>query len=252
MKESQGIIQRVRHLGGEYQQLELAVADYLGDMKPGQCLLARSKQMRTRHEWNPYLRSVWYPFYANRGKVTVEVKSPDPYHPGDVFDLIAPVGQAFRFRNTLRNVLLVAYHTPPFALLMTIPQLLGHQVSVTLALLGDAVDYPTNHLPPEVEVILGDNSADPLSWQGQVTTIGWADQVFVVVPPSDELAYFSQVWRVFNERRAEISKNYLFGVFQSVTPCGVGACDACLVRTKDGVQQACIEGPAFDLSQILF
>lgn len=252
MKESQAVVQRMRHLGGNYQQLELAVADYLSSIKPGQSLLARPKSLRTHHHWNPYLRDLWYPFHVSRDKITVEIVSPHHHAPGDVFDLIAPIGQPYRFRRTLRNVLLIAYNTYPFPLLMTIPWLLGNQVSVTLVLLDSASDYPTNHLPPEVEVLRGDNPAEPLSWSNQVTSIGWADQAFVIVPPGDELSHFERILQLFRERRAEVGTNYLFGAFQSINLCGVGACDACLIRTLEGNRLACTEGPAFDLTTLKY
>ena len=61
---------------------------------------------------------------------------------------------------------------------------------------------------------------------------------------------FGEIWRLFNELRADIPKNYLFGVFQPVLPCGVGGCHACMVRMKQGMRLVCTEGPAFDLSQV--
>jgi dihydroorotate dehydrogenase electron transfer subunit len=182
--------------------------------------------------------------------MTVEALTTDRYEPGDVIDMFGPIGRQFNYRNTLRNVLLVAYDTPPFPLLMTIPYLLGNSVSVTLVLLGAAAQYPTNLLPPEVEVIRGDDKANPMDWQNQVITIGWADQVFAVVPPGNELAYFERLWQVFNQRRADIGKFYLWGVFQSILPCGVGACDACMIRTQDGYRLPCVEGPALDLHTV--
>ncbi len=248
MKESQAIVQRARLLDGDYQRVDLAVAETLENISMGQCLLVRPKTMREQRTWHPYLRSVWYPVYSNRSLLTVEIHSAQRFSPGDVLDVIGPVGQNYRLRNTLRSVLLLAYDTPPFPLMMTIPHFLGMQVGVTLVLLGDAITYPTRHLPPEVEVIRGENPDDPLEWQNQVTTIGWADQAFVVVPPGDEMAYLLQVWELFKRRRADVGRHYLYGVFQSVLPCGVGACEACAVRTKDGVKLACTDGPAFDLT----
>ncbi len=249
-RESQALVQRVRLLGRGYQELQLAIAETLFAMQPGQCLLARPKVMRTERAWHPYLRSAWYPTHISRKLLTVEVRTSERFEPGDVIDVVGPIGQPFAYRRTLRNVLLLAYNTPPFPLLMAIPALLGQKVSVTVALLGSATDYPTNHLPPEVEIVRGDNPAEPLSWPNQVITIGWADQVFAVVPPSDELAYFEQLYALFRQRRADVSKYYLNGVFQSVTPCGVGACEACMVKVGDAYKLACVEGPAFDLSQV--
>ena len=252
MKESQVIVQRATLLDGDYKRLELALPDNLNGLQPGQALLVRPKQMRVSKVWDPYLRKVWYPTNQSNTKAIVEILTRDHYAPGDVLDVVGPVGKPFQLRRVLRNVLLLAYETPPFPLLMMIPWLLGHNVSVTLVLLGAATNYPTNHLPPEVEVIRNENSPDPLDWPNQVTTIGWADQVFAVVPPGDELKNFSRVWDLFNQRRADISRGYLFGVFQGILPCGVGACDVCLVPTKDGLKHACVDGSAFDLTSVKF
>jgi hypothetical protein len=45
---------------------------------------------------------------------------------------------------------------------------------------------------------------------------------------------FGKLLRLFTELRAEVSKNYLFGVFRPVQPCGAGACQACLIPMKQG------------------
>jgi hypothetical protein len=248
MKESQAVVQRARTLDGDYHQLELAVSEALANIQMGQAMLVRPKALRTNRVWHPYLREVWYPVYVARQVMTVEVHTPNPPTLGDVLDVVGPIGQNYRLRPTLRSILLLAYNTPPFALRMPMPYLLGNNVDVTLVLLGTAADYPTRHLPPEIEVIHGDDPKDPLAWHNQVTTIGMADQALAVVPPGDELAQFERLWALFNKRRADIGRHYLYGVFQGLTPCGVGACEACAVRTKDGVKLACVDGPALDLS----
>jgi NAD(P)H-flavin reductase len=250
-KESQALVQRVRLLGRGYQELQLAITETLFEMRPGQCVLARPKALRVERVWHPYLRAAWYPTHLSRKLMTVEVQTRNRFEPGDVIDIVGPVGKPFIYRRTLRNVLLLVYNTPPFPLLMAIPVLLGQKVSVTMVLLGTATDYPTHHLPPEVEIVRGDNPAEPLSWPDQVITIGWADQVFAVVPPSDELAYFEQLYALFQQRRTDVSQGYLNGIFQAVTPCGVGACEACMVKVGEAYKLACVDGPSFDLSQIL-
>jgi hypothetical protein len=130
---------------------------------------------------------------------------------------------------------------------MTIPWLLGNKISVTAVLLGSADQYNTEHLSPEVEIIRGDGE---LNWPNRVMTLGWADQVFVAVAQDDELARFGRVWTLINELRADVPKNYLFGVFQPALPCGLGACHACMIRMKQGMVLTCSDGLAFDLSQV--
>ena len=125
-----------------------AVEEPIQRIKPGQSLLAR-----TSDQWDPYLRDQWWPVDINKDKLIVERPITERYQPSQVINLLGLVGKPYRFRRTLRNVLLIAYNTPPTPLLMTIPWLLGNRISVTIVLLGTAITYNTQHLPPEVEVL---------------------------------------------------------------------------------------------------
>ena len=243
MRETQAIIERVRRVNETHQQLDLAVDPALSQVKPGQYVLARVGE-----GWTPYLRESWWYALSGKGTLTFERPAAIEYEPGQVVSLLGAIGQPFRFRRTLRNVLLLVHETEPAPLLSMIPSLLTSRVSVTMVLLGSAAVYTTAHLPPEVEVISGDSD---MNWANRVTTVGWADQVFVVVPQPDELGHFSRVWDLFTQLRAEIPQGYLFGVFRPLLPCGTGACSACMVRTKNGHVLTCTQGPTFDLTQVL-
>jgi hypothetical protein len=84
-----------------------------------------------------------------------------------------------------------------------------------------------------------------------VTSIGWADQVFVTVSKEDEMNAFREIWMLFSTLRADIPSNYLFGVFRPLLPCGVGACTSCMVKLR-GADTAlmCTQGPAVDLTRV--
>jgi len=242
MDETQGIIERVRRINDDYQHLELAVEPPLVKIKPGQSFLVRLSE-----GWEPYLREHWWPVGIADNKLVIERPANRRYEPGQVVSLLGPVGQPYRFRRTLRNVLLMAHNTSPTPLLMTIPWLLGNQISVTAVLVGQANEYDTQHLSPEVEIIRGD---EEFNWPNRVMTLGWADQILVVAPQDDELTRFGRIWTLINDLRADVPKNYLFGVFQPALPCGSGACHACMIKMKQGMMLSCTEGPAFDLSQV--
>jgi NAD(P)H-flavin reductase len=248
MKETQAIIERVRRISETHQQLHVAVESSLRGIKPGQSVLARVGE-----NWNPYLREQWWPVDVQKNLLIIERPADLRYEPGTVVNLIGTVGQPFRFRRTLRSVLLLAYNAEPTPLLFTIPALLANNVNVTLLLLG--TNYDTHHLPPEVEVIQGEvKTGAPvakLNWPNRVTTIGWADQVFATVGPQDEMAFFGEIWTLFSELRADVPANYLFGVFRPPLPCGVGACSACMVKLKENAMSLmCTEGPALDLTKV--
>lgn len=242
MRETEALIERIKRINADYQHLEVAVDASLQNIKPGESFLARFD-----NGWHPYLREHWWPVgVKGRGTLLVEREGTAHYEPGQVVNLLGPIGRPFGFRRSLRNVLLIAYDTPPTPLLMMIHWLVGNRIAVTLVLVGMAVDYDTAHLAPEVEII----RADDLAWPDQVLTLGWADQVFAVVRPDDELARFGQIFGVIKEKRNQIPNGYIFGVFQSGGLCGVGACYVCALRAKNELLLACLDGPAFDLTAL--
>ncbi len=250
MHEVEGYIERIRRLNPDYQILELALdGEVLHKLKPGQTLLARLANPDSEiTTWHPYLREQWWPAgFTPNNLLLVEQPFSHRYQPGQVVELLGPVGEPYRFRPSLRNVLLLAYDTAPTPLTIMTRRLLHHDISVTLVLLGSARDYRTDHLPEEVEVVHGE---DGLAWPERLMTLGWADQIFAVVNPDGERLNFGEVLRMVQQERIEVPKHYLFGVFQPLLPCGVGACHACMVRQKGQLIPVCRKGPALDLTQV--
>lgn len=246
MRETEAIIERVKRVNSDFQHIELAVDRYLTTLKPGQSLLAR----RYADSWHPYLRERWWPVdILDDGKLVVERPVDEDYQPGQLVNLLGLIGQPYRFRRTLRNVLLVAHNIPPTAMLLMVPWLLANKISVTMVLLGTARGYTTQHVAQEVEIVLGDDDKDSLSWPNQVMTVGWADQVFAAVGHPGE---YKAVLDRFQERRNDLPPNYLFGVFDPMLPCGAGACYACVLQTRKGNSLVCTDGPAYDLTQVVF
>jgi hypothetical protein len=250
MNESRALIERLRRINSQYQYLELAVQDVgLRKIKPGESLLVRPINDEDDDQgWDPYLREQWWPAgFTPEGLLLVERPHNEHYYPQQEVSVIGPIGQPYRFRKSLRNVLLIAYDTAPLPLTIMIGQLLHNKVSVTLVLLGKAQDYQTEHLPAEIEILHGE---DDLRWPEQVMTLGWADQIFVVVKQDDELARFAEVSAMIKEFRVDVSKNYVFAVLQPLLPCGVGACSACMLRVENDLVPSCTKGPMFDLTTI--
>jgi hypothetical protein len=246
MKDTQAIIERVSRVNATHQHLHLAVDTSLSQIKAGQSVLAR-RQSPEGERYTPYLRQQWFPVALYKETLVIERPSSESYQPGEIVSVIGAVGEPFRFRRTLRTVLLIVWDSDPAPLLLTIPALLANRVGVTLVLAGTAARYGAEHLPPEVEIIRGD--AD-LNWQNRVTTVGWADQVFAAVNPQIEMIQMGRIYALFKELRADVQPAYLFGVFCPPLPCGTGACGACLLRTRGEAQLICSAGPAFDLTTV--
>ena len=249
MKESQAYIERIKRVNRDYQRLELAVDKSLSALHPGQAMLVRRiEKDYDAEQWDPYLRELWFPVEIQATNiVVVEQPAKVQYNPGQLLSIIGPVGNSFRYRQKLRNILLIAYHSTPAALLMMLPPLLARGVSVTLILMGEARQYDTGHLPEPVEVI---QAEDNLTWHDMVMTLGWADQVFALVGAGDELTHFGEIMRLIRDRRNDVPSNYIFGVLQRQLPCGVGACHVCMLRLRGGLKLQCIDGPAFDLTTL--
>lgn len=249
MKESQAYIERIKRVNRDFQRLDLAVDQALSSPLAGQALLARriEKDYDTER-WDPYLRELWFPVDVKASNIlTIELSVRQQFAPGQLLSIIGPVGQPFRFRQKLRNILLIAYHTPPTPLLMMLPSLLDRQASVTMVLMGSARQYETAHLPSEVEIILAE---DNMTWNDMVMTLGWADQVFATVGPGDEFSHFADIMQLMRERRNDVPANYAFGVLQRPLPCGVGACHACVLNLRGSQKLQCVDGPAFDLTTL--
>lgn len=243
MKQTDAVIERIVEVNSDFQRLYLSFENPLPRIKPGQTLFVETN--KTHH---PYMREIWWPVNIKGDFIIIERPMHERYHIGQILDVMGYVGQPYRFRRNLKNVLLVAYNTAPTPLLMTIPWLLGNQISVTLVLAGTARDYNTRHLDERLEIIYGE---DDFTWTNQVMNAGWADQVFVVVDPAYEIQNFRFVYDRFEEMRATIQQNYLFGVFRPHLPCGAGACHACWLTLKSGDALVCTDGPAFDLSTLV-
>lgn len=249
MRETQAIVERIKRVNRGYQRLELAVDRSLSSLLPGQALLVRRISRDYEAEiWHPYLRDLWFPVeILASNMLVVEQPAREQFVPGQLLSILGPVGKPLRFRQKLRNLLLLAYETAPTPLLLMLQPLLEQGTSLTMVTLGAARDYDCAHLPEELEII---QASDDHRWHDMVMTLGWADQVFVLIGAGPELTQFAEVMRLIRGRRSDVPVNTIFGVFQRQLPCGVGACQACLLPMRGAAKLQCLDGPAFDLTQL--
>ncbi len=243
MRDTQGIIERVRRISAGVQRVEIAIDPAQHGIQPGQFFLAR-----VTRSLDPYLREPWIPVHRQGNTVTIERSLGFRYDPGQVVQMLGPLGKPVALNPKVRNVLLLAIESTPVSLLMLAEQAIQANQSVMLVLIGAAQNYPLEALPEELEVI---RAPDQFSWTNQKQAIGWAEQVFAVAPPPDNGARYAQLVDLVREIRVELPKGYLTGFFQPPMPCGVGACGACLVRGRKREMPSCTEGPAFDLLDLV-
>lgn len=243
MREARAIIQRVRRISATLQRLEVAVQEPHADIGPGQILLAR-----TTNTYDPYLREPWVPVEKQGRTLVIERPAAWNYSPSQDVNLIGPVCKPIPLRDSIRALLLIAYESSPAITLMLAGQIIARGGAVTLALIGQARHYPVEALPAEIEVV---RAAEHTGWTDRLTALRWADQIVAVAPPPLDVPVFAKLLDDVRMARVEIAADFLYGLFQPPMPCGVGACQACVVQLNGGDDSpACIDGPAYDLRNV--
>lgn len=240
MDDLTAIIERVKRVSATTQRLDVAMSG-ASRVQPGQHFLARLTE-----SWDPYLREPWIPVKTHKNTVIFERPAGTDYQPGQVAHLLGPIGLPIPVTEGARTLLLIAYDTVPTSLLMLADTALHRRMSVTLALVGAAQNYALEALPPELEVVRGDDHGE---WADQRANIEWADQIVAVSLPHDTTRY-SKLLEMALRVRVELPHGYVSGLFQPPLPCGIGACRACLVACHRQEALACTEGPAFDLLRV--
>ena len=167
--------------------------------------------------------------------------------PGDVVDVMGPLGRPFTIERQTARLLLVGGGVGIVPLVALAEEALHRQVAVTL-LAGFrtvAKAFPARMLAPEVEYIV---TTDDGSYgrQGFVTNLvaeyaSWADQVCACgpVPMLRALAELNLSRRL----SVEIAMEEHMG-------CAMGVCLGCVVPTRRGNQRVCRDGPVFKLEDM--
>ena len=170
---------------------------------------------------------------------------------GEILDLLGPLGNGFSIEPASRNLLLVAGGIGIAPLAFLARQALSEGKSVTL-LLGARTDaglYPQQLLPGGVETVVATEDGSS-GTKGMITDIlpdyvDWADQIYACGP----LAMYQTIATNNQQRRVrkpvQISLEVRMG-------CGLGACYGCSIRTRRGMKQVCLDGPVFNLDEVIW
>ena len=247
MRESQVIIERVRRVSADIQQIDLTAQQPLMQLRPGQSLFARPA---IPNGWTPYLREQWIPVDILPGRVVVELPTGASLAPGELANVLSPVGRPIPLRPNIQRLLLIAEDAMPTPFALLARALSSGGVAVTLVLGGRATDYPLELLSPEIEIL---HSSTDWKWPDQVETLNWADQVIVLAPTLSQAAVYSRLYETISQlRHHDIPDNFVCGLFYPRLACGEGACDSCLVAAQKKDLLACTDGPAIDLKKVNF
>ncbi len=167
--------------------------------------------------------------------------------PGDLVDVLGPLGRPFQIDRATRRLLLIGGGVGIVPLVALAEEAIRRDLSVTL--LGgfqtSAKVFPPDRLPAEVEYQVATDDGS-VGHRGVVTELvaeylAWADQVCACgpVPMLRALAMLER------PRRLPFSV-----AMEERMGCAMGVCLGCVVPTKHGLQRVCRDGPVFELDEI--
>lgn len=172
--------------------------------------------------------------------------------PGDLVDVLGPLGQPFKIDRAARNVLLVGGGVGIVPLVALAEEALTRGLTVTLLAGFRTADkvFPAALVPEAVEYVVATNDGS-FGHPGLVTEFvpayaTWADQICACgpVPMLRALASIDGVRpRGRRPKPVQIAMEEHMG-------CAVGVCLGCVVPTRRGLQRVCRDGPVFDLKEM--
>lgn len=170
--------------------------------------------------------------------------------PGEKLDLLGPLGNGFSIHPESKNLLLVAGGMGIAPLVFLAEKALKSKKFVKLLLGARTKEclYPLRLLPDGIEtfVITEDGSQGD---KGKVTDMlpthyDWADQVYACGPLDMYRSIASQTQKWRRGKPIQVSLEVTIG-------CGMGACFGCSVKTRVGMKRICLDGPVFNLDEVI-
>lgn len=172
---------------------------------------------------------------------------------GEVLDVLGPLGNTFEIKPRTRNLLMVAGGVGVAPLVFLSDLAVSRDLNVTF-LMGSANAaglLATSHIPSVVEFLAATDDGSA-GHHGFVTGlvpdyVAWADQIFSCGPE----AMFRSLRAAANPHRMQGKPTVQVSVEQTMA-CGLGACLGCVVETKRGMQTSCVQGPIFDMDDLVW
>jgi len=168
--------------------------------------------------------------------------------PGDILDILGPLGNGFNLLSSSREILLVAGGVGLAPLVFLAEHAIQKGVRVKLAY-GTATDqrYSKKMLPKGIRLVefTDDGSCGR---HGLVTEcvpdfLETVDQIFVCGPLT--------MYRTLSKQQDLGGKNVQVSL-ETRMACGLGVCYGCTVRTGSGLKQVCHDGPVFNLDDVVW
>ncbi len=259
-KEFMGRIAAVAPVMGDSSLISFAAPDGLvASARAGQFveILCRSEEA-----YDPLLRRPYSIYAADpaTSELTILVR---PYGrgsrwlcnqpPGPLLNVLGPLGNTFEIATKSRNLLMVAGGVGTAPLVMLAKAAVSNGLSVTFLMGAMTADglLTSRLLPGQVEYVVATDDGSQ-GHRGFVTDLvpeylRWSDQVFSCGPE----AMFRSLRSVVLANRFGKHPPVQMSVERAMA-CGVGACLGCVVETRSGMKASCVDGPVFDMDQVVW
>jgi dihydroorotate dehydrogenase electron transfer subunit len=220
------------------QLIAFDAPDLARAIRPGQFALARDATTL-----DPYLRRTLWLYQVDGDQIAFTLSLCDPLalraRPGDTLDLLAPLGHAIEFDTIARHILLVGEGTQTARLIVIAHTAIARGCEVVLITKPGSIidDFPIQLLSPAIEYRASDIVDAEL--------ITWADAIVA----SGSTEFYRALADSIHAVRYRLEPGLARVLVDMPMPCGTGACCACAVDTARGVKFACVDGPAFDLTE---
>jgi dihydroorotate dehydrogenase electron transfer subunit len=171
---------------------------------------------------------------------------------GDVMDAIGPLGTGWNVPERVEHALLVAGGLGAAPLGMLSEELAARGTAVTVALGAPTQERLVGREVFEasarrIEYATDDGSEGTQGFVTEVTGSLLAESGFDVVcvcgPEIMERAVSAQAAEAGVACRVSLER---------LMACGIGACLSCVVTTTEGRKRACVDGPVFDASELVW
>lgn len=169
--------------------------------------------------------------------------------PGDSLFFFGPLGHGYSVAHAAKNLLLIGGGIGIAPLVWMADERVRKGDSVTLLLGARSKDqlYPSELLPPEVEVIActddGSTGRRALVSELLPEYLPWADQGFACGPAPMFKALKNELLRAPWRKPVQ-------ALLEERMACGTGICYSCAVQTRKGIRLVCKDGPCFDLRDV--
>lgn len=172
--------------------------------------------------------------------------------PGEVIGLLGPLGNSFTINERAQRLLMLAGGVGVAPLVMLSDEAAAKGLDVVFVMGAASEDglLAPAELTPGVEFLAatddGSRGHHGLATDVVANYVTWADQIFACGPEP----MYRTLRDVVNPQRVNRKPPVQISVERGMA-CGLGACLGCVVETRRGMIASCVQGPVFDLDDLV-